>query len=278
MPLPDKHKRPRWRLEDIEFDKIDVSLARDDEFLFLTLASASFVEILSETYSDNLVELFKDNSKVTAWLDQSWQHEEVQHGKALKAYVRAVWPEFDWDRGHDEFKVQYNAVCTVEQLESKPGLELVARCVVETGTSTFYRALHDYVREPVLRQLIDNIRTDEAAHYTHFRRHFAAYNKVERHGVREVLATMWRRLRDARGEDVYIAFKHVYGQRHPEKPFVEEDWQAYNRTVKRLARRYYPYKMAVKMLIKPIPMMEPLKRVLQWPLLGLVMLVSAGRT
>ena len=46
MPLPVNRRRQEWRLEDIPFDAIDAASVRDDEFLFLLLASASFVEIL----------------------------------------------------------------------------------------------------------------------------------------------------------------------------------------------------------------------------------------
>jgi rubrerythrin len=276
MPLPTNSRRQNWRLEDIDFAAVDTASVRDDEFLFLMLASASFVEILSETYSDNLIEHFRGNAEVTGWLKESWQQEEVQHGRALKAYVQAVWPEFDWEKAHSVFWTEYSACCTVEQLESHRALELVARCVVETGTSTFYRAVQNYVREPVLRQLIGNIKADEAAHYTHFRRYFATYNAIERHGFFAVIATIWRRLREIRGEDAYIAFKHVSAARHPDRPFIEEDWLRYNRTVKRHARRHYPHLMAVKMLIKPIPLVKPLKTFLLWPLLGLALLASWG--
>lgn len=276
MPLPDSNGRQGWRLDDIDFDTVDVASVRDDEFLFFVLACASFVEILSGTYSANLIELFRGNTEITNWLTEFWQQEEVQHGRAFKAYVQKVWPEFDWERAHGVFRTQYSKLCTVEQLERHLALELVARCVVETGTTTFYRALQDYVREPVLRQLIGHIRTDEAAHYTHFRRYFMAYNAVERHGVGAVVATIWRRLREIRGEDAYIAFKHVYAARYPSRPFLESDWHHYNRTVKRHARRHYPHLMAVRMLVKPIPIFEPLKRILQWPLLGLALLASLG--
>jgi rubrerythrin len=276
MPLPANNRRQSWRLDDIDFDAVDAASVRNDEFLFLTLASASFVEILSEMYSDNLIEHFQGNAEVTNWLKEYWQQEEVQHGHAFKAYIQRVWPEFDWESAYRAFQVHYSSLCTVEQLEPHRALELVARCVVETGTSTFYRALEDYVREPVLRQLIGHIKTDEAAHYTHFRRYFAAYNAIEHHGVGAVIATIWRRLREIRGEDAYIAFKHVYAARHPGQPFLASDWHRYNRMVKRLARRHYPYLMAVRMLIKPIPMAETLKRVLQWPLVGLARLVSLG--
>jgi rubrerythrin len=277
MPkMPDSVSHQRWRLEDIDLDAVDAASVRDDEFLFLTLASASFVEILAETYNDNLLEHFRGNTEVTDWLDGVWQKEEVQHGRALRAYVQRVWPEFDWERAYGAFRTEYGALCTVEQLEPQQALELVARCVVETGTSTFYRALHDYVSEPVLRQLIEHIKTDEVAHYTHFRRYFEACNRIERHGVGAVIGTIWRRVREVRGEDAYIAFRHVHAARHPEQPFLASDLRRYNRVVKRLARRHYPYLMLARMLIKPVPMAEPFKRILQWPLVGLALLASLG--
>lgn len=274
MLFPANRGRQSWRLEDIPFDAIDTASVRDDEFLFLMLASASFVEILAETYSGNLIEHYQGNTEVTDWLQDFWQKEETQHGRALKAYVQTVWPEFDWEGTHQAFRIEYSSLCTVENLEPQRALELVARCVVETGTSTFYRALHDYAREPVLRQLIDNLKTDEVSHYAHFRRYFNAYNAIERHGVFAVIATIWRRVREVRGEDAYIAFKHVYGGRHPDQTFLESDWRRHNRLMKRLAHRHYPYLMAIKMLIKPIPMVESIKRVLQWPLVGLVRLFT----
>jgi rubrerythrin len=274
MLTPASRSRQGWRLADIDFDAVDVASVRDDEFLFVTLASASFVEILAETYSDNLIEHFRGDTEVTGWLDEVWRNEEMQHGRALKKYVQIVWPEFEWESAYQAFRIEYGALCTVEQLEAQRALELVARCVVETGTSTFYRAVQDYVREPVLRRLAGQIKTDEISHYAHFRRFFESSNAAERHGAGAVMATIWRRVREVRGEDAYIAFKHVHAARHPERPFDDADWRRHNAAAKRLARRHYPYLMMVRMLIKPLPMAEPLKRLLQWPLVGLAMFVS----
>lgn len=274
MPELEVSRRPRWRLEDIDLDHIDAAAVRDNEFLFYMLASASFVEILSDIYSQNLIEHFQGHEEVTSWLKESWQEEEVQHGRALKAYVNKVWPEFDWETAHAAFWQEYQALCLVEQLEPKRGLELVGRCVVETGTSTFYRAIYNYVREPVLRQILNNIRTDEAAHYTHFRRYFSTVNSTERHGFLSVVGAIWRRMKEISGQDAYFAFKHVYIVRHPGRAFDESEWQRYNKAVKKHSREHYPHSMAVKMLLKPIPMFEPFRRLLEWPLLGVAKLVS----
>jgi hypothetical protein len=276
MRVTQAHSHRRWTLADIAFDRIDIAAARSDDFLFTTLASASFVEILAQTYSANLIAHFAGDTEITEWLATHWQPEEVQHGEALKRYVTTVWPEFDWDGGHARFAADYAACCTIEQLEPQRALELIARCVVETGTSTFYRAIHDYTEEPVLRMLIERIKTDEAAHYTFFRRHFALLNDRKRHPARAVIATIWRRVREVRGEDAYIAFKHVHMTRHPSIPFTAAHWDAYNLRVKQLARRYYPYEMAIRMLVKPIPIMEAIKRPLCWCLVGAVRLASAG--
>jgi len=274
MPELDISRRLRWRIEDIDLDQADVASVRDNEFLFYMLASASFVEILSETYSHNMIEHFRDNAEVTTWLKEYWQEEEVQHGRALKAYVKKVWPEFDWETAHAAFWQEYRSLCLAEQLEQHRGLELVGRCVVETGTSSMYRAVQNYVPDPILRQILGNITTDEVAHYAHFRRYFSTYNAVEQHGFFAVVGAIWRRIREIGGQDAYIAFKHVYAGRHPNRSFQESDWRRYNKTVKLNSRQYYPHSMAVKMLIKPIPMFEPVRKLLEWPLLGVAKLVS----
>jgi rubrerythrin len=276
MILPAKNSL-RWRVEEIDFEAIDPTLVRDDEFLFMMLASASFVEILAQTYSRNLIQHFSGDTDATTWLDSHWQIEEVQHGRALKAYLQAVWPEFDWEKAHAEFRIEYSRLCTLEQLEEIPALEMIGRCVVETGTATFYTALHDYVREPVLRQILANIKVDEAAHYSQFRRYFETYNRVDRHGTWAVLLAIWRRTREIQSEDAYIAFKHVQREHAQSKSFCEDDWLRFSRKVKSYARRYYPYTMAVSMLIKPIPMFEPLKAVLRWGSMGVARLYSVRR-
>jgi rubrerythrin len=265
-----------WRLEDIDFQVVDLALVHDDEMLFYMLASASFVEILSELYSSNLINHFSSNVEVVTWLKKHWQREEVQHGRALKAYVQAVWPEFDWDRAYEGFCAEYSALCTAQKLEPSCALEMVARCVVETGTTTFYRALHDYVKEPVLLKLVANIKADEAKHYTHFRHYFEAYNHGERHNAWAVVGAILRRVREIRAEDTYIAFKHVYRGRHPEKLFHSKEWRRYSKMIRRHARHHYPYSIAFRMLSKPVPLAEPFKRILQWSLVGLARLVTLG--
>ena len=144
------------------------------------MASASFIEITSDLYTQNLVEFFRHDAEIAEWLAHRWEKEELQHGVALKKYVQTAWPEIDWEAAYAAFGVDYGAICTVEALAGTKALEMVARCVVETGTASFYRMLSDLSPDPVLRRLAAEISSDEVRHYKHFHRYFRRYRQLER--------------------------------------------------------------------------------------------------
>jgi hypothetical protein len=249
-----KDDRPgrAWSLDDIPYARIDRSIVGPDDLLFSLIASASFIEITSETYTRNLVAFCAGDAEVIEWLQQGWQHEEVQHGAALRRYVETVWPEFDWEGAYRTFLVEYDRVCSVELLAPSRALEMVARCVVETGTSSFYRMLADAAPEPVLRRLAAFISRDEVDHYKHFYRYFRLYAERERPSRAAILKTLLRRTVNVDAEDAAIAFKHVRIASRPETPYRSEEYAAFRRKVLPLARRHYRFDLAVKMLLRPL--------------------------
>jgi hypothetical protein len=238
----------------------------DDEDMFFLLCSASFVESGSDLYSQNLIAHFAGDAELEHWLDRHWQHEELQHGRALGAYVRAVWPDFDWERGFQAFWREYGAVCTAEQLEPRRGLELAARCVVETGTASLYRALHEITTEPVLKTLTAHIKSDEVRHFKYFYQHYRRYRQHEHLPRRQVLAAIVRRVREVKSEDSDIALRHVFNVRYPQQ---RDDAAAFHRIshhAQALLRRHIPAQMTVKMLLKPLELPARLQDTLQRPL------------
>src|SRR5207302_2345432 len=165
-----------------------------DPMLFQVVVLASFIETGSDLYAHNLVAYFDDDAEVAHWLAESWEHEEVQHGAALKIYAEHAWPGFDWQHAFDAFFDEYSRTCTVPDLEPARALELAARCVVEMGTATLYSALHAYAHEPVLKDLASRIYADEVRHYKHFYRYFRRYQQRERHGRLRLGRTLGKRL------------------------------------------------------------------------------------
>ncbi|MGH8281597.1 MAG: ferritin-like domain-containing protein, partial [Gammaproteobacteria bacterium] len=82
----------RWNLDDIPWHSIDRTALADGEMFFYLVTTASFIETATDTYARNLIEYYAGDAEATAWLEQHWQHEELQHGCALKRYVQTAWP------------------------------------------------------------------------------------------------------------------------------------------------------------------------------------------
>lgn len=260
-----------WLIDEIPFHNLDHAEVHDDRQLFYMLAGASFVEITSDLYTGNLVAFYRGDDEVTSWLSQQWEPEELQHGAALKRYVETAWPEFDWMAGYRGFFAEYSRCCAVGLLAATQTLELAARCVVETGTATFYRALSEMTAEPVLKQLVTNISVDEVRHYKHFYRFFQRYHEREATSRLAVLRTLWQRTTEVDAEDAFLAFKHVFLAANPGSEFQRGDYDAFRAGVRKLAKRHYPHDMAVRMMLKPLELSPPVVRAIVPPI------VSAAR-
>jgi len=250
-----------WSLADIPYHALARERVRDDVQLFYTVATASFVEITSDLYTRNLVEFFAGDREIVDWLQRGWEREELQHGAALRRYVETAWPEFDWAGAYRGFMDEFTQFCSVDQLAPTRALEMAARCVVETGTAAFYRMLSEMSPEPVLRTVTANIRTDEVRHYKYFYRHFLRYRALERPGRGAVLRTLWNRVGEVDAEDAFYAFKHVYLASNPGAAFERGHYEQFRGAFRQLAKRHFPYGMAVKMLLKPLGMSAAVGRV-----------------
>jgi hypothetical protein len=243
---------PRWTLDDIPWQKIEQDRLAGREDLFTLVAGASFVEATTALYTRNLIDHFGGDDEVTLWLQEYWLPEELQHGRALRHYVEAAWPGFAWEEVYRPFLEDYAPCCRLDALEPVRGLEMASRCVVETGTASYYTTLSRASPEPVLSFLTRRIAEDEVRHYKHFYRYFRRYREGE--GVRRfaVLRALWRRLRMTEGEDSYLVLKHVYLARHPGRPFDRRVYHAVRRQFRASLVAQFPYAMGVKMLLKPL--------------------------
>ncbi|MFL6696306.1 MAG: ferritin-like domain-containing protein [Vitreoscilla sp.] len=260
-----------WSLADIDFSAIERERVRDDDAMFLLVCSASFVESGSDTYTGNLLERFRDDDEVGTWLREHWEPEELQHGQALRAYVRHVWPEFDWDGAYADFFAEYARLCTMDDLEPTCGQELAARCIVEMGTTTYYQALSAACTEPVLRDLTWRIRSDEVRHYKNFHAFFQRYQRLEHLGRRHVLATLVRRAVELRREDSTVALRHAAAWRRRSK--LARNAQAAPASNAGLIKQAYqlvsdhlPMELAVRMALKPLRLSPGLQRFVMPPL------------
>ena len=241
-----------WSLDDIPLDRVEIERVRPREELFLLLTGASFVETGSDLYACNLVDHLEGDADVTRWLIEHWEPQELQHGRALRAYVNRVWPEFDWQAAFVAFFADYSQRCSTDELEPTPCLEMAARCVVEMGTATYYRAIQALADEPVLGRLAGRIQRDELCHYKHFFHYFTRYNAIEHNSRTTLLGALARRLQEIRQSDAECGLWYPFHARYPS---ALRDGREFRRAVARtaaLVRKQYPTPMAVKMLLKPL--------------------------
>jgi len=179
-----------WTLDDIAWEKFDPSKVDPD--MLSVVKAASMVESNGGDYAVYLCNVFPDDPEFQD-AAREWAGEEVQHGQALGRWARLADPAFDYDaalaRFTEGFRVPLAATNSVRG--SRTG-ELVARCIVETGTSSYYTALADATDEPVLKDVCRRIAADELRHYKLFYIHMKRYLGRER-------LSFWGRLRVALG-------------------------------------------------------------------------------
>jgi rubrerythrin len=252
--------RPAWRASDIDFSRAD-SRHRSDTILFYILTGASFVESGSELYTRNLLTYYRGDPQIADWLTHEWEREELQHGAALRAYVQAVWPEFDWQSAYQGFLAEYSQAASPDAFEATPHLELAARCMIETGTATLYRMLYEYVQEPVLQQVLGHIRDDEVSHYKHFLQFFRAGQAREGRRALKVAWAIARRVRESRTDDAWIAFRHAFQVRNAGQRCERSDFDQWQAGVQAIARRVFPFRMAAEMLVAPLALPVLVRRV-----------------
>jgi rubrerythrin len=243
--------RRHWSLDDIPWHMIRHEAVTQTEVFFYLVAAGSLMESATDLYTENLIEYFAGDEEVTSWLEHHWLPEELQHGQALRRYVEVAWPEFDWEPAQRRFVEEFRPFCDTS-LEATRSQEMASRCVVETGTASYYRTLSRASPDPVLATLTRHIAEDEVRHYKHFYRYFRKYREVERPGRGAILPALWRRLKMTGGDDSFIVLKHVYGARYPGKPFDDEVYRGLRQRGRELVRDHFPHEMSVRMLLKPL--------------------------
>ena len=243
--------RQHWTLDDIPWQALRHDAVARAEGYFYLVASASLMESATDLYTKNLIDYFSDDEEVTSWLEKYWLPEELQHGEALRRYVELAWPEFDWEPTHRRFVEEFRPICDIS-LEPTRSQEMASRCVVETGTASYYRTLSRASPDPVLAVLTQRIADDEVRHYKHFYRYFRKYRDAEAPSRSTILPALWRRLRMTGGDDSFIVLKHVYSAHCPSEPFDIRVYRRVRRQCRELVREHFPHEMSVRMLLKPL--------------------------
>ena len=224
-----------WTLDDIPWERFEA--AKVEPEILAIVKAASLVEQNGADYAQYLSGVFHDDGAFQE-AARRWGEEEIQHGAALGRWAMLADPGFDHAaasvRFTEGFRVDLDATASVRG--SRAG-ELVARCIVETGTSSYYTALGEATREPVLQEICRRIAADELRHYKLF------YTYLKRYLDRDGLGR-WKRLRVVlqrigESEDDELAYAY-YAANESALPYERRRFnRAYARRAYGLYRRHH---------------------------------------
>src|SRR5437870_2871354 len=236
-----------WTLDDIPWQRFD--RAKLDPDILRIVKAASLVEHNGAAYAHHLCRIFSDDPAFQATA-RRWGEEEIQHGRALARWAALADPDFDFAaafaRFQQGFQVDFHSARS--RRGSRSG-EMIARCIVEIATSSYYTALREAAREPVLQEICRHIAADELRHYRLF------YKNLERCAAHEPIGRL-KRLRVALGrvaesDDDELAYAY-YAANETELPY---DRRIYSRAYARRAFALYrPHHIerGVAMLLKAV--------------------------
>jgi len=200
-----------WTLHDIPWQQFDA--LRTNTALISAIKAAALVEFNGYDYSRYLCAVFSDDLPFQCDIRQ-WGKEEVQHGIALRKWAELADPAFNFEQSFARFICGYTPpLNTKESIRGSRSGELIARCVVESGTSAYYTAIKNYTDEPVLKNLCARIAADEYRHYKLFYSHLNRY--LDREGIRWITRFKIALLRVAESGDDELAYAY-YAANIPE--------------------------------------------------------------
>ncbi|MEE9289868.1 MAG: ferritin-like domain-containing protein [Alphaproteobacteria bacterium] len=202
-----------WAPEDIPWETFDP--ARVDPDIVKLVKAAAMVEKNSADYATYLCNVFADDLAFQK-AARHWAREEVQHGDVLGRWAEMADPDFDFPARFETFKRGYRiAVDRVSSVRGSRSGELVARCVVEVGTSSYYSALRDAVDEPVLKAICGRIAGDELRHYKLFYSYLQRYQQDERPSRWARIKVVLGRIAESDDDELSYAFYAANNQGEP---------------------------------------------------------------
>jgi hypothetical protein len=205
-----------WTPEDVSWSAFDASKA--EPWMIDVIKSAALVEYNAPDYVTYLKRVFHDAGPEAHAVLEQWGREETQHGAVLGRWAEMADPGFKLEEAIARFRKGYRpdhfAGGDLASVRGSRRGEMIARCVVESGTSSYYTAVKDATDEPVLKEIAGRIAADEYRHYKLFYEILHTQNEPNLPFWRRVLIAMGR---ISESDDDEISYSYYCATVRPEE-------------------------------------------------------------
>jgi hypothetical protein len=245
--------RADWTLDDIDWSSFEASKIGLD--ILSAVKAASLVEFNAPDYVTYLKRIYSETRPDTIADIERWGSEEIQHGQALGRWAEMADPSFSLDEAFTRFRAGYKPKHFEKGDGSVRGSrrgEMIARCVVESGTSSYYSALRDATDEPVLKEIAGRIAADEFRHYKLFYDILTSETEPDLPLWRKIYVAV-SRINESDDDELSYAYycANVPADKTNEIPYVRKEFaKACHAKAMALYRRHHIDKL-VRMVAKP---------------------------
>jgi hypothetical protein len=216
-----------WTLDDVQWSEFDRS--KLDPQLVAAVKAAALVEFNAPDYVNYLKRVFASAGPETLSAIEQWGCEESQHGRALGRWAEMADPTFNLEeafaRFRNGYKPEHFSDDNTRSIRGSRRGEMIARCVVESGTSSYYSAIRDASEEPVLKEIAGRIASDEYRHYKLFYDTLNAQDEPDLPFWRK-LAVAFGRINESDDDEISYAFycANVRPEEEARVPYAREKY------------------------------------------------------
>lgn len=217
----------KWKFEDIKWSLFNPDKVNPE--ILKLIKAGSVIEHNGSDYGRYLKNVFAGDTALEKEID-AWSMDEIKHGKVLAEWVKMVEPSYDFEGRFNEYVKGFPIDTEVSQsIRGSCTAELLTRCMVEIGTSTFYTAVKDATDEPLLKHICSKIAADELRHYKLFYTHFKRYQVKEKLSFFKRFRVTMNRLLEEQDDELPFAY---YIANHETSPYDRKHYtKVYGKTV-----------------------------------------------
>jgi hypothetical protein len=191
------YERLQWKVSDLDLNNIRQDLVHP---AYVPLVKGVVMgEATSLPGLHGFLSEFDDDYDCSAFV-AVWAYQELQHHYAFRAWLRAVGVNIDQSR-IESLREPYEAGVT-------PSATLTTNVISEIIVNTVYRALSEWVEEPVLSDLFLRASRDEAGHAREFLYYLKRRLVTHPHELKSVLERIHFYVTSARLNHPVGVYKH----------------------------------------------------------------------